>query len=846
MKKMTKAKLEEEVERLRMRIAELEHSDKGGSSGDGDPHYREAQYRGIFEASTDAFLIFDMNGVIRDVNPAACKMYGYSREEMIGLTGKDIVHPDYQHLFKEFVKKVAKGDIFSAESVDIHKDGSSFDIEVRGSGIIFNEKPHLLAVVHDLTEHKKIQGELMASLKKFEDIAGSSGDWIWEVDAKGKYTFASGRVEQILGYSPEDLIGKTPFDLMPGEEAARVSGIFERIATEKKAIVDLENWNLSKDGKLVCLLTNGVPLTDEDGNLTGYRGVDKDITKRKRTEEEIRTRNRIAEVFLTIPDDKMYYELMQVFLSSIKSEFGTLGYIDENGALVVPSMTWHMWDQSRTEDKNVVFPREEWGESSWSRCLKEQKTIVSNESSRLTPKGHIAITRHVSQPIVHKGVSIGLIQVANKETDYNDDDIKMLQTIADAVAPVLDARLKRDRAEKELRKHRDHLEELIEERTREITDAKAFTDNVLKNAPVGILVYQKDGQCVSANDLAPDLIGATREQVLGQNLRKIASWQESGMVARAERCLESGESQQMNVSVKTTFGKDIDMDVHFARFRLHEEPHLLLIFSDITNLKRTEKNLKDKAAQLEAANRELEAFAYSVSHDLRAPLRGMDGFSKILLEDYGDKLNTRGKDFARRVRTASQKMSILIDDILKLSRVTQHKIKQETVDLSGLARQTAELFRKIAPQRQAEFVIEDGIVAGGDAHLLSLVLQNLLDNAWKFTQKKEKARIEFGTLSHVDCEIKNTEIPDNETVYFVRDNGAGFETTYADKLFQPFQRLHSETEFEGTGIGLATVQNIIHRHGGKVWAKGKVGKGAVFYFTLGSPDRQDGWKEKMT
>jgi signal transduction histidine kinase len=234
-----------------------------------------------------------------------------------------------------------------------------------------------------------------------------------------------------------------------------------------------------------------------------------------------------------------------------------------------------------------------------------------------------------------------------------------------------------------------------------------------------------------------------------------------------------------------------------------------------------EQRVIQRTRQLEVANKELEAFAYSVSHDLRAPLRSIDGFSQIMLEDYADKLDAEGKDYLQRLRAASQRMGQLIDDMLKLSRVTRSSMQRERVDLSALAHAIAAELQQRQPERQVEFVITEGLAASGDARLLEAALENLLENAWKFTGKHDHARIEFGSIE-----------ANGNPVYFVRDNGVGFDMTYADKLFGAFQRLHSTTEFEGTGIGLATVQRIIHRHGGEIWGEGVVEQGATFYFTL--------------
>lgn len=257
--------------------------------------------------------------------------------------------------------------------------------------------------------------------------------------------------------------------------------------------------------------------------------------------------------------------------------------------------------------------------------------------------------------------------------------------------------------------------------------------------------------------------------------------------------------------------------------------HFVAVQKDITQRKQAEEtvlrlneSLQRRTAETEVANKELEAFCYSVSHDLRAPLRSIDGFAQALLEDYLDKLDAPGQDYLRRVRAATQRMGMLIDDLLDLSRVTRSEIRRECVDLSNLTRAIAEDLQKTQPERRVEFVIAPELEAKGDTRLLRITLENLLGNAWKFTSKHESARIEFGAAAH-----------DGTTAYFVRDDGAGFDSTYAGRLFGAFQRLHATTEFPGTGVGLATVQRIIHRHGGRVWAKGTVEQGATFYFTLG-------------
>ncbi|MGE5657692.1 MAG: sensor histidine kinase, partial [Actinomycetota bacterium] len=249
-----------------------------------------------------------------------------------------------------------------------------------------------------------------------------------------------------------------------------------------------------------------------------------------------------------------------------------------------------------------------------------------------------------------------------------------------------------------------------------------------------------------------------------------------------------------------------------------------------------EQRVKERTRQLEAANRELEAFAYSVSHDLRAPLRTIDGFSQALLEDCFEHLDDFGKDYLRRVRVAAKRMGELIDDLLQLSRLTRSELKQEKVDLSAIATNIASNLQATQPKRSVQWILPPGITATGDARLLKVVLENLLSNAWKYTSKHPTARIEFGLLAEekfrAQAEKTDLLFSPSGPIYFVRDDGAGFDMAYANKLFGAFQRLHTTSEFEGTGIGLATVQRIIHRHGGQIWGEASVERGATFYFTL--------------
>jgi PAS domain S-box-containing protein len=387
----------------------------------------------------------------------------------------------------------------------------------------------------------------------------------------------------------------------------------------------------------------------------------------------------------------------------------------------------------------------------------------------------------------------------------------------------------RKQMEAALRRVHEELEAQVQERTAALAEANALLQMLLDHMPDHI--YFKDAQS--------RFIRNSRSQARALGLRDPSeavgktdfdffphaqlSYEKEQEIIRSGEPLVDEEERIIWPDGRETWVSTTKMPL------LDRAGQIIGTFGisrDITERKRAEVAVQKAKLELEAANKELEAFSYSVSHDLRAPLRSIDGFSLALLEDYGDRLPGEGQNHLKRVRAATQRMAQLIDDLLNLSKVTRAPMKLVSVDLSQLALGITAELQRTQPERNIRCSIAPNLKSRGDPNLLQVVLVNLLNNAWKYTSKQEQAEIEFGS-----------KYENSETIYFVRDNGAGFDMAYAGKLFGAFQRLHAITEFPGTGIGLATVQRIIHRHGGRIWAEGAVNQGATFFFTLPALER---------
>jgi PAS domain S-box-containing protein len=374
------------------------------------------------------------------------------------------------------------------------------------------------------------------------------------------------------------------------------------------------------------------------------------------------------------------------------------------------------------------------------------------------------------------------------------------------------------------------ISEDITEQRRE-AETRLRLASIVESSNDAILSETLDGIVVSWNRAAEATFGYTADEMIGRPAARLVPDDRPEERQRLVELVRRGARVESFETVRRRRdAREFDASVTVSPVRdvAGAVIGMSTIARDVTELKDIRRALERERNAAQAANRELESFSYSVAHDLRAPLRSIDGFSQVLLEDYHDRLDDDGKRYLSFVRTAAQRMGQLIDDLLTLSRVTRSELHRESVDLGATARAVVERLREASPGRRVDVVIAPDVRAHGDPRLLAVVIENLLGNAWKFTGKRAQARIELGVSTGA-----------GPPTYFVRDDGAGFDPAFAGKLFGAFQRLHAERDFEGTGVGLATVQRIVARHGGRVWAEGQVDVGATFYFTLEDAEREE-------
>jgi len=638
--------------------------------------------------------------------------------------------------------------------------------------------PMILEMSLDVTDLKRAE-----AARALAAIVESSEDAILSKGLDGVIRSWNRGAERLYGYSAGEMVGHSAAVLLPEDRRDEVDGLLQRIRNGE-SVEAYETSRLTKDGRLICVSLTASPVRDAAGKLTGVSMVARDVTRRKRAEDALRqSLERLQRVLEVETVGVMFWDL------------NTGCMVDANDAFL------KLMGYSRSE----VEARE----LTWQR---------------LTPPEYMDLSRAE----VAKFMATGRIGPYEKEY-FRKDGTKLWLLFAGSslghnqcVEFCVDIS-GRKKAEEALR--------LGEERYRSLTLA---TTQVIWNT-------NADGLVVGDMPYWRAFTGQTEEEIQGSGWLRALHPEDAERTAAAwSKAIEMRTLYQGECRVLRRDGEYRDVAVRGVPVLEPDGSVREWIGScaDFTERKRAQRAIRELNASLErrvaarttelaAANKALEAFADSVAHDLRAPLRGLDGFSVALLEDYGTGLDDTGRDYLSRIRSAASRMGQLIEDLLNLSRISLTEMRRESVDLSNVALAVVSDLRKSAPERSVEVVTPPALEVEGDPNLLRVVLENLLGNAWKFTAMARRARIELGALEK-----------DRRQVYFVRDNGAGFDMRHAAKLFAPFQRLHSTAEFPGTGIGLATVARIVHKHGGEIWAEAEINQGATFYFTLEKVDNQ--------
>ena len=365
------------------------------------------------------------------------------------------------------------------------------------------------------------------------------------------------------------------------------------------------------------------------------------------------------------------------------------------------------------------------------------------------------------------------------------------------------------------------LERNILKRTHELNDALELNLKIFETSPLGIIAFSEDGPCIFANSAVAGISGATVEQMLQLSFRELDTWKENGLFEKAELTLKTHKIQKASIHIVSTFKKEVRIRYHMSTFTNKDKLNILMMVEDVTDLMLTEIELKKKTEYLELANKELEAFSYSVSHDLRAPLRHIGGFIDLLMKGNSAQLDETGIRYLNIISESSNEMGKLIDALLKFSRLGRTELQKTEFNCRNLVIRVFNTFDVEMKGRKVEINLSDLPDIKGDESLINQVWVNLISNALKYTRNREITLIEIGG-----------ETDKGETIFHIKDNGVGFDMKYAGQLFGVFQRMHKATDFEGVGIGLANVNRIVMKHGGKCWAESEVDKGATFFFSL--------------
>jgi PAS domain S-box-containing protein len=720
-----------------------------------------------------------------DSNITNCQMLGYTREELLRRGPQDFDTTEHSPAMEKVLEQLHRTGQATFETIHVTREGKQVPAEVKATVIQYRGEPAILSISRDLTARKQVEEKL-----RVKDWAiQSSVNAIAMSDLAGYLNYVNPAFLKLWGYAHEsEVLGRSVTEFWQAPKGAL--SVVE--ALQKQGFWQGEMIAQREDGSIFNAETTASMVSDDAGKPLCMLGVFVDITDRKRAEEDLANAQAMIEaafeqtplpmVLVSMPDG-----VIRIANAACREILGVLDEPNPVGQLLAdfkPSYQDYDADGHLTPLEEAPLALALQGR----RTLNQERKIVRKDGSERWAM-----------------VSASPIYNAHNEL-----------IAAYLVFPDI---TQRKQAEAALIESEDRYRSLVE------------------NSPDIVYSFSDQRGGLYYSPRVEEILGYSRDYLLTHPY----TWYQSihpDDTPRIRQVIEAfaqGKQFDLEYRVQDSRGQWHWLrDRSIRRLSIGTEVIIDGLATDITERKRAEEEIRslnadlewrvrERTEQLEAVNKELEAFGFSVSHDLRAPVRRIISYSKMLEENDTDHSGTNEQHFIQSILDNCQHMNELIDDLLQLSRITQSELHRASVDISALAAKVADDLQQNQPERQVEMIIAAGVQAVADPRLLRIVLENLLGNAWKFTAQRTPALIEFGEVRQ----------PGKPAVFFVRDNGAGFDMTYVDRLFGAFQRLHTELEFPGTGIGLATVQRIIRRHGGIVWAEGEVDKGATFYFTLG-------------